>query len=79
MTQLFTAQYSWLWILALALALFLPVRQLIWVLYIRRAERTDQIDDTHRAALKRRAGATSTALCFVFAYFYVSHLFRAGS
>jgi hypothetical protein len=33
----FTQQYFYLWMLALAVLLFLPVRHLIWVLYVRRA------------------------------------------
>lgn len=65
-----------LWALLLALALFLPVRQLIWVIYVRRAMRKSDIDEEERARLKRRAGVTSALLSFVFAFLYASHLFQ---
>ncbi len=76
MTELFDAKYVLIWALALAAALFWPVRRLIWVLYVRRAE-TDgtQTTEEERAALKRRAGVTAALLCFVFSYFYTLHLF----
>ena len=73
-----------LWALALALALFFPVRQLIWVLYVRRAQRQaaqeeregQEVDEAEQARLKRRAGVTSGLLCFVFAFIYTAQLFR---
>ncbi len=74
-----TAQYDWLWMIVLAGALYLPVHRLVWVLYVRRAERDGDEDETRRAALKRRARLTAAALCFVFAYIYVSSMFRAGT
>ncbi len=76
MAEFFTAQYSWLWGIALAIALFFPVRQLIWVMQVRRAERDGEIDEQRRGALKRRAGATAALLSAVFSYFYVASLFR---
>ncbi|MCY3823808.1 MAG: hypothetical protein OXG62_08065 [Nitrospinae bacterium] len=77
MAELFTAKYMLLWALAMAAALFLPVRQLIWVLYVRRAERDgSETSDEERLVLKKRAGMTAVLLCFVFSYFYMSHLFR---
>ena len=63
--------------IALGAALFLPVRQLIWVLYVRRAERDgSETSDEERLALRKRAGMTAVLLCFVFSYFYMNHLFR---
>ena len=73
-----TADYDWLWTIVLAAALYLPVRRLIWVLYVRRAERDGNEDEARREALKRRAGITAVLLCFVFAYFYVSSVFGSG-
>ena len=73
-----TADYDWLWTIVLAAALYLPVRRLIWVLYVRRAERDGNEDEARREALKRRAGMTAVLLCFVFAYFYVSSVFGSG-
>ena len=65
-----------LWAFALAVALFWPVRQLIWVIYVRRAMRQGEVEEEERARLKRRAGVTSALLSFVFAYIYASHLFQ---
>jgi hypothetical protein len=76
MDALFTEAFMPLWALALALALFFPVRQFIWVLYVRRAMRRIEVDEAERARLKRRAGVTSGLLCFVFAYIYTSYLFQ---
>ena len=79
MAALFTAEYVWLWTLAMTLALFPPVRQLIWILQVRRAEREREISDERRAALKRRAGATAALLSFVFSYFYMAQLLPSAS
>lgn len=76
MEALFTKDFMLLWVLALGLALFFPVRQLIWVIYVRRAARQDDVDEAERVRLKRRAGVTSALLCFVFAFVYTMHLFR---
>ena len=65
-----------LWAFALAVALFWPVRQLIWVIYVRRAMRQGEVEEEERARLKRRAGVTSALLSFVFAYLYTSQLFQ---
>lgn len=74
MAELFTAKYQILWAILLAAALFLPVRKLIWVLSVRRAERKQDgpSDEALQAKLKTRAGWTSALLCFVFAYFYTA-------
>ncbi len=59
----------WLWLVALAVALFFPVRQLIWVLAVRREQRRTggQVPDENvRRHLKGRAGVTSALLCLVF-------------
>ncbi len=79
MAQFLTAQYDWLWTLALAAALYFPVRQLVWVLYVRRAERDGNEDEARRATLKRRAGITAALLSFVFSYFYVSSMIGTGA
>ncbi len=77
MAELFSAKYMLLWALALAAALFAPVRRLIWVLYVRRAEREGETaPEEERLALRRRAGVTALLLCFVFSYFYMAYLFR---
>ncbi|PIW27541.1 MAG: hypothetical protein COW30_10130 [Rhodospirillales bacterium CG15_BIG_FIL_POST_REV_8_21_14_020_66_15] len=60
-------------------ALFLPVRRLIWVLTVRRAVEKggeENVDETERKRLLRRAGITAAVLCFVFSYFYVQTWFK---
>lgn len=76
MTEYFTADYQWLWVLVLTLALFIPVRNLIWTLTIRRTvKKNGEIDDAGRLNLKKRASMTSILLCFVFSYIYTNTLF----
>jgi len=78
MDVLFTKTFMPMWAVVLALALFLPVRQLIWVIYVRRAMRKGEVDDDESRRLKKRAGVTSALLSFVFAYLYASHLFQGA-
>lgn len=78
MQTLFTSQYSSLWAVLLAAALFIPVRQLIWVMTVRRALRKgggEKVDDAEQARLKKRAGVTSALLCLLFSFAYVQVLF----
>ncbi len=75
MEDLFTLRYHLLWTFALGTALMFPVRQLIWVLAVRRAERREgDSDEASRERLKRRATVTAAMLCFLFAYFYMGQL-----
>ncbi|NNG03037.1 MAG: hypothetical protein HKM95_02925 [Inquilinus sp.] len=75
MEALFDRNLAVIWVLALTIALFLPVRKLIWILQVRRAERTAPIEEPERERLRRRAGFTAALLCFVFSALYVNHLF----
>ncbi len=77
MEALFSQDYWLLWMVALAGALFLPVRRMIWVLYVRAAERKlgDKLDEAEQARLKGRAGATAALIAFAFSYFYMQTLF----
>ncbi len=71
----------WLWLVALAVALFFPVRQLIWVLAVRREQRRTggQVPDENvRRHLKGRAGVTSALLCLVFSAVYGGIMLGAG-
>ena len=79
MAELFTQQYWPMWTVALALALFWPVRRLVWVLYMRRAQHHDGGGEAEQVRLKKRAGVTSILICLVFAYLYVNYLFRGAS
>ncbi len=66
-----------IWIAVLSLALFFPVRQLIWVLYVRKKQKSQNIvSDDEKISLKKRATFTSVFLCIVFSYIYVSQVFN---
>lgn len=78
MEALFTRDYWLLWMVILAVALFFPARKLIWVLYVRRAERGGEVGEAERQRLLRRAGVTAALICFLFSYFYTNQLFQAG-
>jgi len=61
-----------IWVIVLTSALFFPVRQLIWVLYVRKKQKSQKIvSDDERKSLKKRATFTSILLCIVFSYLYV--------
>lgn len=77
MEGMLSSEYRWLWSTALAVALFFPVRQMIWVLAIRREKRrAGQLpDEKMQKYLKGRATVTSGLLCLVFAAAYGSVMF----
>jgi len=78
MEALFSYEYRYLWVVVLAAALLFPVRQMIWVLTVRRAIRKggeENVDAAERNRLKRRAGVTSALLCILFSAVYVNVLF----
>jgi len=59
------------------MALFFPVRQLIWILYVRKKQKSQKmVSDEEKKALKRRATFTSVLLCIVFSYLYVTQVFN---
>ena len=66
-----------IWVVALSSALFFPVRQMIWVLYVRRKQKSQKIvSGEEKKILKRRATFTSFLLCVVFSYVYVNQVFN---
>ncbi len=78
---MFAPDSRWLWLVALAVALFFPVRQLIWVMAVRRAQRRagGQLpDEKFRHYLKGRAGVTSALLCLIFASIYAGVMLGVG-
>ena len=75
MAGMFSSDYWLLWALVLALALFLPVRQLIFVLYVRRAQNRETVDTAEQQRLRRRAGVTAALLCLIFSVAYARYLF----
>ena len=75
MSEIFSRDYAPLWTVAISLALFFPVRRLIWVLSVRRTERDGKHDEERRQRLKLRAAVTAALLSFIFAFFYTGILF----
>ena len=77
MEGMLSPDYRWLWSMALAAALFFPVRHMIWVLAVRREQRrAGQLPDEKMLNhLKGRATVTSGLLCLVFAAVYGGVLF----
>ena len=66
-----------IWIILLTAALFFPVRKLIWVLYVRKKQKTDKsVSEDEKKQLKKRATFTAVLLCIVFSYVYVKQVFN---
>ena len=66
-----------IWTLVLGMALFFPVRQLIWVLYVRRKQKKQKlVSEEEIYILKKKATFTSIFLSLVFSYLYVNQVFN---
>ena len=66
-----------LWVVLLSTVLFFPVRKLIWVLYVRKKQKTQKlVSDEEKNSLKKRATFTAILLCIVFSYIYVKQVFN---
>ena len=77
LTSYYIAFHDPIWIIVLSVALFFPVRQMIWVLYVRKKQKSQKtVSDEEKKILKRRATLTSVLLCVVFSYLYVSQVFN---
>ena len=77
LSSYYTAFHDPIWVMLLSTALFFPVRQLIWVLYVRKKQKTQKtISDEEKKSLKKRATFTSFLLCIVFSYIYVGQVFN---
>ena len=78
LTSYYVAFHDPLWILLLSIVLFFPVRQLIWVLYVRKKQTAEKIvSDEEKKTLKKRATFTSALLFIVFSYVYVNQVFNS--
>ncbi len=78
MEAILSPEYAWVWSAALGVALYFPVRQLIWVMAVRRHQRKagGRLPDGEvRDSMKRRAAVTSALLCLVFAATYGGVMF----
>jgi len=77
LTSLYIAFHDPIWIIVLSAALFFPVRQMIWVLYVRKKQKSQKtVSDDEKKILKKRATFTSVLLCIVFSYLYVTQVFN---
>ena len=77
LADIYLAFHDPIWIVVLTTALFFPVRQLIWVLYVRKKQKAQKVvSDDEKIVLKKRATFTSLLLCIVFSYLYVTQVFN---
>ena len=77
LTSLYIAFHDPIWVIVLSAALFFPVRQMIWVLYVRKKQKSQKmVSDDEKKILKKRATFTSVLLCIVFSYLYVTQVFN---
>ena len=66
-----------IWVVFLSTALFFPVRQMIWVLYVRKKQKSQTtVSEEEKITLKKRASFTSLLLCIVFSFIYVNQVFN---
>ena len=73
----YTTFHDPLWVILLSTVLFFPVRKLIWVLYVRKKQKTQQsVSEEEKNSLKKRATLTAILLCIVFSYIYVEQVFN---
>ena len=76
-TSFYIAFHNPIWVILLSVALFFPVRQLIWVLYVRRKQKKQKsVPEEEINILKKKATFTSIFLSLVFSYVYVSQVFN---
>ena len=77
LTNLYILFHDSLWVLILSAALFFPVRKLIWVLYVRKKQKTQgSVSEEEKKVLKKRGSLTSVLLCVFFSYLYVGQVFN---
>ena len=77
LVNFYTSFHDPIWVIILSAALFFPVRQLIWVLYIRKKQKSQgEVSEEEKISLKKRASFTSILLCIVFSYLYVIQVFN---
>ena len=77
LTEYYLTFHDPFWIILLSVILFFPVRQLIWILYVRKKQKTQEtVSDDEKKILKIRAAFTSIFLSIVFSYIYVNQVFN---
>ena len=77
LTAFYIAFHDPIWVVLLSAALFFPVRQLIWVLYVRKKQKSQKtVSEEEKKNLKKRATFTSILLSVIFSYIYVGQVFN---
>ena len=77
LTSMYISFHDPFWTALLSAALFFPVRKLIWVLYVRKKQKTQKsVSEEEKISLKKRSTFTSVLLCIVFSYLYVTQVFN---
>ena len=77
LVNFYTSFHDPIWVIILSAALFFPVRQMIWVLYVRKKQKAqNEVSEEEKISLKKRANFTSILLCIVFSYLYVIQVFN---
>tara|TARA_B110000438_G_C15313021_1_gene436175 strand:- start:27 stop:266 length:240 start_codon:yes stop_codon:yes gene_type:complete len=77
LTDFYRLFHDPIWTIILSAALFFPVRQLIWVLYVRKKQKAQkEVSEEEKNFLKKRAAFTAILLCVVFSYIYVNQVFK---
>ena len=77
LTEFYILLHDPIWTVLLSAVLFLPIRQLIWVLYVRKQQKIKKdVSDEEKKSLKKRAPFTSILLCITFSYIYVNQVFN---
>ena len=76
-TYFYISFHDPIWVIILSVSLFFPVRQMIWVLYVRKKQKSQKtVSYDEKKILKKRATFTSVLLCIVFSYLYVTQVFN---
>ena len=79
MLDLYKTFHQPIWTLLLALALYFPIKKILYQLYMRKYFKDNpeqkELDDDLKNKLNKRARFTSLLLSFVFSYLYVQNVF----
>ena len=77
LTSFYIAFHDPIWVILLSTVLFFPVRKLIWVLYVRKKQKSQKtVSEEEKKSLKKRATFTSILLSVIFSYIYVGQVFN---
>ena len=72
LVNFYTSFHDPIWVIILSAVLFFPVRQMIWVLYVRKKQKAQsEVSEEEKISLKKRASFTSILLCVVFSYLWI--------